>query len=85
MLWRFAGPNGWRRSQRDVLSFAVITRALIRRRIAISIDPKDVIRIQREGRERGEESSVSTIRILTIPRAGRRPIWLTPTGCGSSM
>ena len=44
------------------------------------IDPRELVRIQREASERNRTSSASTTRIRTIPRDGRRPIWPRRTG-----
>ncbi len=52
-----------------------------------NIDPKELIRIQREGRERGEDivGFVSIIPTPTTPRNGRPPTSRKPTGSGVPM
>ena len=45
-----------------------------------NIDPKDLIRIQREGRSEARTLLVSIIRIPIIRHSGHRPIWRKHTG-----
>ena len=45
-----------------------------------NIDPKELIRIQREGRERGEDIIGFYHSHPIIPPSGRKPIWPKRTG-----